>query len=69
MDCTKAFDLVQHSLLFDKMMKAGCPLKAWRESIPTYSYRNRPNFWYRPMYLGVDVQNLSYKQCNAISLD
>ena len=39
-------------------------LKAWRESIPTYSYRNRPNYWCRPMYLGVDVQNFSYKQCN-----
>ena len=26
MDCTKAFDLVQHSLLFEKMMKAGCPI-------------------------------------------
>ena len=42
-------------------------LKAWRESIPTYSYRNRPNSWCRPTYLGVDVQNCSYKQCNAIS--
>ena len=54
--------------LLEYFCKALFSLKAWRQSIPTCSFRTRPNSWSKPMYLGVNVQNWSYKQSNAISL-
>ena len=45
MDCTKAFDTVKHSILFSKMMKAGCPYILIRILIHIYSQQTADVRW------------------------